>query len=231
MVALVTHTIAQSPDSNAITTGAIDTTSGTLLVAMVTYYQPNKAALAISDSKGNTWVAIATAEDSGGGGGGGMRMYYVKNPTVGAGHTFTGGGTATYSSIFVLAFSGTDTTALRDQENAASTLYPATVTTKQPGSVTPTADGEVLVTGLSHSSVAGATYSIDSGFAISDQASDIVAKAFGGAFAYLVQGTAAAINPTWTANAADQLEVGIDTFKAAAGGAVQQRLMLVGVGS
>jgi len=205
------HTFAVSSNGSAITTSAIDTTGMTLLVMSVSYYQPNGPGT-VSDSKGNTWVAAGTAGNTGEAG---TALFYVKNPTVGTGHTFTAGtGVTTFPGLFVAAFSGTDTTANRDQENSAATQG---VTTLQPGSVTPTVDNELVVTSLGTPNDT-TSITIGSGFTMSDSASH-GGNNMGGGLAYIIQTTAQAVNPTWTVNTAMSLAAAIDTFKPAAGGA------------
>ena len=209
-IALVANTKKQSTNGAAITTDAIDTTGATLLVVAVSQFA--LAAGTPSDSKSNTWVAGGSQNNSGNS----IKMWYVTNPTVGTGHTFTVGVGNSYPSIFVVAFSGTDTSAARDQENSAA----GSGTTIQPGSVTPTTNGQVLITGAAHDVGLSISYTIDSGFTITDQAPTVAAQAYGGGIAYLIQGSAASVNPTWTDSTSDGVHMAvIETFKAAAGGA------------
>ena len=223
-IALVAHTSAQSTGGAgaAVTTSAIDTTGSTLLVVSVSWYLDGGGTLAVSDSKGNTWVQITSAIFDPGSARTQTVLFYVKNPTVGTGHTFTCGGAGTYCGIFVATFSGTDTAQNVDQHNQAGS-GPGTSTTFQPGSVTPSQNNELIVSGLLQPSNTSQTLSIDSGFSKTDEAPLVSGNAFGGALAYFVQGTAAAINPTWTASPAAGLAATSATFKAAGGAAAPIR--------
>jgi len=161
----------------------------------------------VSDSKGNTGVAltnVAGASDPQ------IKLFYVKNPIVGSGHTFTFTGVDNYSPFAVLAFSGTDTTSNVDQENGAGGSSPLA-----PGSITPTADNEVIVAAIGgHQS----SVSIDSGFTLTINGAN--AANYGVALAYKVQTTAAAVNPTFTASGTGTgMAATIASFKAAAAAA------------
>jgi len=79
------------------------------------------------------------------------------------------------------------------QNNSTSTL--------QPGSLTPLSNNKLLLTFVSCDSCTATSFSVNSGFSIIDQVPRDATQNgghVGGAWAYLVQGTAAAINPTWT---------------------------------
>lgn len=216
-IALVAHTGAASTDSFSVTTGAIDTSGATLLVMGNPYANPYTA----SDSKSNTWVVAATVGASAPF----CSIQYVKNPTVGSGHTFTISSTtpAAVPSVCVAAFSGTDTTANRDQENTAQN--DATTTLAVP-STTPTTANQLLVTVLAIG--ATASLSIDGGFTIADQVTLVGGLAYGSGLAYLIQTTATAASPTWTSTVSGKLRTGLDTFKASTGGdtsTTQQRMV------
>jgi hypothetical protein len=176
-IALVakTQTFSTSP--------AIDTTGATLLVA----FQAAGTFVAPTDSKNNTWTAlpqqVSGAEKIG--------IYYVFNPTVGPGHTFTCKSTIG-QTLFVSAWSGTLTTSgVFDTQKGFSTTNSANAL--QPGSITPAQSGELLVTNII--TPQNDTESINSSFTIQDtqyRYSDF------SAWAYLVDSSSSAINPTWT---------------------------------
>lgn len=206
-VALLTHACAASSNTNTATTAAIDTTGASLLIVVISDYAAGVTQAAPSDSKSNTWSNLTTQTSSTVTR---MRISYVANPTGGTGHTFAATGTTDYPTICVAAFSHVATTSPFDVQNGSNSGS-GSVTTLQPGSVTPGANAELLVTGLSFA-VSG-TASIDSGFTITDQSNYMAGAAIGGAMAYKVQTTAAAVNPTWTAGAASELSATIATFK------------------
>jgi hypothetical protein len=143
--------------------------------------------VAPTDSKNNTWTAlpqqVSGAEKIG--------IYYVFNPTVGPGHTFTCKSTIG-QTLFVSAWSGTLTTSgVFDAQNGFSTTN--SVNALQPGSITPAQSGELLVTNII--ALQNDTESINSSFTIQDtqyRYSDF------SAWAYLVDAGFSAINPTWT---------------------------------
>lgn len=188
-MALIANVSAAITSGVSVTSGAVNTSTANLLVFGLSYYTGQGCT--VSDSKSNTWTGLtisATAAQQR------ARIWYSINPTVGTGHTFTGdGGSVTsYQSLFIQAFSLADISAPFDQENGAE----ATATTLQTGSVTPTSNNQIIVALLAD--VAAASQTIDSGFTITDQQALSGGVHYGGAMAYLLQGTAAAVNPTWS---------------------------------
>ncbi len=201
--ALVSHTAIGSPDGNPATSPSVDTTGATLLVVGVSDDTPVST---VSDSKGNTWVQAVTETTFNG-----CTLWYVKNPTVGSGHTFQTVGDGKFASLFMQAFSGTDTTANVDQTNHNASLFGSTI---QPNSITPSADNEVVI--ALASSRSQFTQTVDGGFTITDQIDQANSQHLGGGMAYLVQGAAAAANPTFAGTSAQYTGAAIATFKAAA---------------
>lgn len=185
-VALVNH--AKSAGASTFTTTGIDTTGANFIVLALSYL--NTAAPSISDNKGNTYTALTAKDDATSAK---SRLYYCASPTVGTGHTVTVTGTSIFASVAVAAFSGVLGAAPLQVEAAGGS---GTGLSRQPGSVTPAADGSLVVTGLAFE--VSQTVTIDSGFAITDQNNFAGGTDFGSALAYLIQGTAAAVNPTWT---------------------------------
>jgi hypothetical protein len=206
-ITAIAGTIAGSSGGGAaVTTGSIDTTGATLLVVAIgTYYT---SAPVVSDSKSNTWTALTDRAGTNIH----TRLYYCKSPTVGTGHTFTG--TNGYNSIAVYAFSGTDGSDA-ESENGATTASALSLST---GSVTPTVNGSLLV-----SSVSGyyhVSMSINSSFTY--QTINFGAGAYASTgLGYLVQGTAGAINPTWSWSEGSDCAVAIAVFKPSSGGAAK----------
>lgn len=183
---------AQAAGPTGGTSGAINTTGATLLVAFVSGNgtEVNTVA-AVSDSKGNTWTARPASSSSNTPAG---KLFYVANPTVGTGHTFTLSGANIYASVEVAAFSGVTTTSPFDGvENGISG---GSTSPRQTGSITPSADNELVI------SAAGFEYngavSVDSGMTITHQTAFASGDHFGSAIAYKVQTAATAINPSWS---------------------------------
>lgn len=201
--ALVAHTIGAPTTRNGITTPSIDTTGADLIVIGVGSYQ---TAPTLTDSKGNVWTALTKSASNAV-----SQIYYCQSPTVGAGHTFTVTGTNTYSNLSVAAFSGSVASPF-DVLSVAN----STGTTVNPGSITPSADNELVFfigcsqTGTAESFSVGTLDSLASGSSVNVGIAD----------GYVIQTTAAAINPTFTAtsNGTFPLSASIASFKAASGG-------------
>jgi hypothetical protein len=172
------------------TTSAIDTTGADTIFVEVAH----QSALTPSDSKGNTWDLIRN-HDNGFGVQNSLYRLGSGNATVGTGHTFTGTVVSGPMSIAIMAFAGGATSSIDDQENSGGGIFGTTI---QPGSITPSAANTLLVTGVTFSEDNNEPSSIDGGFTIA-ASSGTVAGHFGTGIAYLVQGGAAAANPTWTA--------------------------------
>ncbi len=204
-VALVSHIGATSPNGNGFTTSTITTTGASLLVCVIA---DSDGSSPPSDSKSNTW---ATAVGPTATGNPDVTMYYVKNPTVGSGHTFTVTAASKFPSIYIASFSGTDTTANVDQNSSFS----GNAGTMQAGSITPSVANEVVVAGVCTGNATIAT--IDSGYSTTDALAFAGGVSWGGGMAYKVQTTAVATNPTWS-NSALVTGAVIASFKSGAGG-------------
>lgn len=199
--------------SNTVTTGAIDTTGATLIVISVNYNTGNTPT--ISDSKGNSWTALTAHAAAGSVT---NQLYYTIPTSVGSGHTFSNTGSGNFSTISVTAYTGTAAATVFDQENGANST---SATTLQTGSVTPSQNGELIVAGLGFNQN-GIPTSINSSFTQVDSEEFSSGNHYGGSDAYIVQGTAGAVNPTWTrTNSGASMAVSIATFKATAIPAVQ----------
>lgn len=203
MAALIAHTSAVgTPD--LVATSAIDTTGANLIVVGIVSNQGSTPNLI--DSKGNTWTPLTQSAVTGAS----QAILYYSTPTsVGAGHTFTNNGTQTYSTIYVAAFSGAAASSPYDgQQNGATATG---VTTLATGSITPTQNGAIVVTVYGFN-VTGVPLSINSGFTITDSQDFGASNNYGGGLAYLIQGTAAAVNPVWTRTGNTNQEARIASF-------------------
>jgi hypothetical protein len=160
----------------------------------------------LTDSKSNTWTLIRTDDFFGTAV---LKSYYVSAPTVGSGHTFTPA--TNNGAISVAAFSGVATSSPLDQSNGANDSDGGSTVTS--GSITPTVDSCLVVAILYFES--GTVTGTPSGFTS-------LSSAVGGsgtAIAYLVQGSAAAVNSTWTLSTGNtRLNAHIMSFKPGAGG-------------
>jgi len=197
---------------NGATTSGVDTTGADLIVLAITGVSTKVDIAAVSDSNSNTWTGLTAS--SANSGGAKTRLFYCLNPTVGSGHTFTLSTTGIYSGIIAQAFSGAANSSVFDQENS---LVTASATSANTGSITPTENNEMIVFAgpggnaasyLSSSSVGTVTQSTTGN---SGQDYSVGAG-------YYVQTTAAAINPTLTANQSTPWAAVIASFKGAASG-------------
>lgn len=191
---LVTH-VGGTPSSNTgFTSAPVDTSTSTLLVASCSFFN-GSSDCALADSKTNTWVGPISTLWRDAAGSRQIYMWYAYTPTVGTGHTFTfscSPAVACFPSGMVLAFKGTVGTTVDQSNGTASGVGGAS-----PGSITPTANNEVVVSSAL-STDAAASFSVDSSMTITDQTAFNGSFNEGGAAAYIVQGTAGAINPTWS---------------------------------
>jgi hypothetical protein len=201
MPSLIRHAIFASTDSNGFTSSSIDTTGGDLIVIQV-----SSGSFTFSDSAGNTWTTAVSEttfspESS--------YILYAWNANVSATHTFTIAGTSISPSFEVLVFSGSQITGdPLDQVNHAHALGGTTI---QPGSITPSADNGIIVSGVGHQDTSN-TISVDSSLTITDQITQTNGQHVGSAAAYLFQGSAASIDPTWSEAAGNLYAASIASF-------------------
>jgi hypothetical protein len=190
-IALVDHNVCAG---GTCTTGAMNTSGATLLVAVVSQYATSPLTGTLSDSKANTWQALTAYES--GSTNGNIVIYYAYNKaggplSVGSSHTVTLSG-GQLAAVEVMAFSGTLTTSDPfDVQNGATSSNSSNPF--QPGSITPSQSNELIITGYGANATSRA---INAGFTVTDFVD--YGSTTGGGAAYLVQGIAAAVNPSWT---------------------------------
>lgn len=214
-ITLVPSLVARTGGSgaNTFTTPGMTTTGASLLVAAVTVVS-TASPPAVSDSKGNSWSALTAQTISGQQS---AQLFYVANPTVGSAHTFTVTGTGIAGAIVVFAFTNIKTTTPADQQNGAKTSASPPVTL-QPGSITPSNNGDLVVTACSVGTIGTVDIDNDAASIFAVAATlPIGGTSYGIFAAYGVQGTAAAVNPTWTASSGTDLAAVIASFTAATG--------------
>ncbi len=194
-----------SSTSTYTTSGALNTTGATVLVAFVG--SDSSQSNAPSDSQSNTWTLATTTKVSTAY----LSIYYVCNPTVASNQTFTSKVLSGGAILLVSAFSGTATSSCLDTYNGnGTTTNTDTITT---GSVTPAASGELLVTDALKINGGIDTFSINDGFSLLDQPTAFTPIS---ADAYLVASNTNPIDPTWTnAQSVTDLVANIIAFKAA----------------
>ncbi len=195
------------------TTGSVDTSGNSLLVAAIVSYVAVGDAT-ISDSKSNTWTALTKSASTTQY----VKFFYVASPTVGTGHTFTVAGVGSFSSIAVITFNGTTTSSPFDQQNGNT--FNAGTTTLTTGSVTPGVDGEVLVAAVGLNASSG-NPTIDVSFTspCTEFLNYSAGVNFGVGLTYQIQTTATTRNPTFSFTSSNPVAAAIATFKASGGAA------------
>ncbi len=218
-IAVVASTSAASVNANDVTTSALNTSGANLIVVSGCSFDPAFPAT-LTDSKSNTWTrrtvyanSIATV------------LYYCASPTVGAGHTFTLATTGgnIYPTIGVVAASGAHTVPYESESGLAAGTSGASI---QPGSVTPAENGCLLVSSVT--SQAGTSFAIDSGFSHATQ--DPLGGNLGGGIGWFIQGTAGAINPTWSWTTSSNRSTSIAVFKPGPSGGYNAAISLLLLG-
>lgn len=200
-VTLVAHTAVG--DKLGPVTSGVDTTGATLLVIAAGGFS-NGGSVSVSDNKGNTFSTFGL---KGNGSTTFTQIFYCLTPTVGTGHTVSMTGSVFMDLLFAAFGGGTftvDSSVNTGTNNTGSSSI-------QPGSATPSANGDLLITSLSVdvSGISG----VGSGFTITDTVAYSGGNYEGGGLAYLVQTTAAAINPTWSLSAANAQAAALCGFK------------------
>lgn len=191
-----------SPNASPITTSAINTTGADLIIVAAS--NGNAAFPTITDSKSNTWGPRSAYIQ------GGIRvaLSYTVPSSVGSGHTFTAPG---YSTLAVLAVSGGNATPFDTDTGGNGT--PGASTYQLGAGITPSVNDCIVVTALTAYDDIEPS-SINGGFTITYQVG--YGTLTGLVFAYLIQTSAAAANPTWTGTGTiDEAAATIASFKPA----------------
>lgn len=206
----ILHNKTSGGGASSVTTGNLNTTGADILVVAVTDYSV-VALGSVSDNKGNTWTQLTTQAGTIAR----CTLWYAVNPTVGSNHTFTyTAGSTVYPTIYVQAWSGSDLTSPFDVQNGSKDSGSTTI---QPGSITPNNANSLIITAVNFWTNTNAP-TINSSMTVDDTAVYSAGAEFGGGIAYIVQGSAAAINPTWSANISGGNAAVIAAFKPASGG-------------
>lgn len=192
----ITHLVSAAAGGtvSSATTSAINTTGATLIIAWLGRFRTGDVpAPTFTDSAGNTWTAITDRQSTNSRG----LFYYRLNPTTSASHTFTFSSASAvfFPSISVAAFAGPIVFGV---EVGATTTSSAS---GQPGAIVPTSNGALLVAGETFSAVGTQAAS---GYTVSAQQNFNGSSTLGSAIAYLIQTTAASVNPTWSGSTCDR---------------------------
>jgi hypothetical protein len=197
-ITLIASAGAQSPNTAAVTTAAIDTTGASLIVvAMASLLGAGPGIL--TDSKGNSWTTGPSQDGSVCT----TSLFFVTSPITGTGHTFTCG--TGDGALIVAAYTGTLATSPLD---VSSQAHSGGATSLAPGSVTPDQDNSLIIFAAGDQWLGTLTPSVGSivGTAFPFSAG----KAFGMGLANFIQGAAASINPSlsWSGGSAPAEAVG-----------------------
>jgi hypothetical protein len=196
------HTIKGSAVGVTVTTDAIVTTGSDIIV----FCAANIGAIPIqagmfSDSASNVWTSAQLINHSDTGSGVNTAIYAIRSPTTNASHTFTfdsnafGGGTG-YPTIAVFAASGSTSI---DSGIVSGSDHGAIAATIQAGSITPSAGAGLIIAFVAISdgtNTLSAPVAIGSGFTVADTV--LQGTHWFGESAYLIQGSASAVNPQWS---------------------------------
>lgn len=181
------HILNKVAKSGAGASAAINTLTADLIVVSTSDYAGSAAGL--TDSLGNTWsVSPPTKRTSGPGGNSRASIYYCAAPTTGAGHTFTFTG-GSLESFEVYVAKGAHATPYDTESGTGNGT--------QPGSMTPSVNGCLLVCALSADTTASVP-TLNSGFIAVGARGYVSSQYLQSGGSYLIQTTAAAINPTWS---------------------------------
>ncbi len=201
------------------TTG-VDLTGADLLVVGVAEYQSATSTSLLDDSNGyhfnNTFIPLTAYHDATI-----CRVTwsYVLGPNVTSGTVspyelaITSNGS--FITYCVMGFAGVKASGAFDQETGNSATSGTSIST---GSVTPSEDNCLVITALcvndNVDTASISSYTQPSGSPIQGSGGNWL----GGAFAYHIQTTATATNPTWTWGTSGQNAATVAVFKSAAGG-------------
>lgn len=187
---------------DAATTSAWDTTGITDIIVGAAYLV-SAPPPALTDNKSNSFTALTASSGTNVE----TRQWYIANPTVGSGHTFTFTGNGSFVAFGVLGFSGGTNATPFDVQNGNT----GAGTSPSAGSVTPSQNNELVIAlvGADGSTI----NSIDGGFTITQTINYGAGANFGVAMARLIQGTAAPANPTWTLGASQNWAGRNGTYK------------------
>ena len=208
---LLGHAEIQASGNTSITATGLDTTGADLIVVVTTSWA-NVQVDQVSDNKGNTWIDTTSAVSDGATY---IHISYVQGASIGGtGHNITIQNPHTgFPSAEIMWFSGS-------ASNPVDQLHYATFNASsfQTGSVTPSEDNELVIVGITLNNSSPGAPTVNSGFSSPAFGNDFSSgNAFGGYASYLIQGTAGAVNPTWTFGSGIGGAAQTVTFKAAAG--------------
>ena len=194
-IAFIGSVEAAGGQASPQTTAAMDTTGANLLVCAVSAFA-GVAEPTVTDSKGNSW----TPKTGFGSNSGRVRLHFSVPTSVGAGHTFEASNASDmYGTIIAMAFSGANSSPFDNENGDGNDVG---VSSTQPGSLTPSQNNSLIIAACSPADQGAFPYGVDSSFIEANEVEGVLNTIEGLIAAYLIQGSAAAVNPTfsWTNN-------------------------------
>lgn len=213
--------VATGLGANGGTSASVNTSGANFLVGMITSFAGAAAPTYSDGTTGcanpcNTWTALTTYT---GNSRQQIQIFYSQNPTVGSGHTCKASAvTNSFSTCFLMAFSGMLTSGVFQAGTDSGAHNAGLTSTIAPGSITPGSSPALVVSGYEGDQSFNLT-SVGSSFIIptSGTVNFLASNWFGGSMAYLIQSTAAAVNPTWQDGGNDNLIANIAAFQGSSG--------------
>jgi hypothetical protein len=198
-IAHVVGAAATGLDPDTVHFPPVDSTGATFGIIASEDWDAYSDPTTISDNLGNTWTELPAQSVHDAGLGQQSRIFFCANPIVGPGHTISISRTQLSGSGILDFFSGT--ASIYPVSAYGGTAADFGTSAIQPGPMSPDVDGSLIYVGVCSPSP-GVT--ISDGFTTPVQISGDPDH-YSAAAGYLIQGTAATINPTVTYPGADGL--------------------------
>lgn len=191
------------------TTSAVDTTSANTIFLATAAPWSSISPRTVFDSKSNTWIPLI---ETNGSSPPTTIIYYCKACTVGTGHTFTVAGASTFASVCEVSASGLTSNPFDTQNPSGDAFSGVTITRPNHTSpVTPAANNSIWITGAS--TISANITGVNLSFVQAGTKQFVGSTNYGVSIAYLIQGTAASLDPTWTNDSAQVFSSQIAVFK------------------
>jgi hypothetical protein len=212
--AFVNATQCASASGPTCTTGAVNMTGANLIVVAIAY-AGGPTLSAVTDSSSNAYTSAVSSTNSSAGVI--LNCFYDYAPTVTSSMTFSanfGGSAVAYPGISVAGFSGAISSPL-DQTNSANSGATGTATSQQTGSITPAQANELIVAclGIGSNGNTSSGISINNSYVLEAPINIVASTNEGSGLGYLIQGAAAATNPTFSWAGGAYGIAGIMSFK------------------
>lgn len=200
---------ASSANTGSVTTAAITSSGNLAIIAIHAYVGGAITPCTPTDNMGNSYNPLTQHVD--GNSHSSDQIWYLYNPTVGAGHTFTCNVNSSFPTITV-AFFKTAASSPFDVQNGSAVESMTTLATGSTGTLN--AANELLIASCTKQGFdTSSTTSFNAGFTTAENSGPVASEATGGILAYLTQAGTGAVNATCTIAMSDNMAVSIATFK------------------